>query len=200
MDHQKALRDHDNIKSPTLPCKHLPVPIKMTTVVLVPGSFAPADIYTEFVEVLGRNGLETVVIDTPSVGRREGKGPATMTDDVNEISKVVSPLLDQGKEVILVAHSYGGIPTTQSLEKLSQKARSAEGKPGGVKKVVYLTAVILQAGSSNFELFGGKLPDFVSVNVSTFSSQERWLLSICLRHTGRLYEPLGRGKCPAYIF
>lgn len=68
--------------------------------------------------------------------------------------------------MILFAHSYGGIPTTQSLERLSQKARSAEGKSGGVKKVVYLTALILQVGSSNFELFGGNMPDFVSVSVS----------------------------------
>lgn len=142
----------------------------MATLVLVPGSFAPADIYSDFVEVLTKNGVETIVIDTPSVGRREGKGPATMTDDVNAISKVVSPLLDQGKEVVLVAHSYGGIPTTQSLETLSQKARSAQGKSGGVRKIVYLTAVVLQVGTSNFELFGGIMPDFVSVTVSEFLS------------------------------
>lgn len=138
----------------------------MATIVIVPGSFAPADLYTEFVGVLSKHGLETLVVDTPSVGRREGKDPATMTDDADEITRVVLPLVDQGKEVILVAHSYGGIPTTQSLEKLSQKARSAQGKSGGVKKVVYLTAVILQAGSSNFELFGGNMPEWVTVNVS----------------------------------
>jgi alpha-beta hydrolase superfamily lysophospholipase len=171
--HLKVLRDHEHYQSfnySTLLCKNVLAPIKMATIVFVPGSFAPADIYTEFVEVLTKHGLETVVVNTPSVGRREGKGPATMTDDVDEISNVVVPLIDQGKEVILVAHSYGGIPTTQSLEKLSQKARSAEGKSGGVKKVVYLTAVILQVGSSNFELFGENMPDFVSVRVSSFSS------------------------------
>ncbi|KAK5065026.1 hypothetical protein LTR84_000861 [Exophiala bonariae] len=135
----------------------------MAIIVLVPGSFAPADLYTDFVEVIAKAGLETVVVDTPSVGRREGKGPATMTDDANEISRVVSPLIDQGKEVVLVAHSYGGIPTTQSLERLSPKARGAQGKSGGVLKVIYLTAVVLQVGMSNFELFGGTMPDFVSV-------------------------------------
>jgi len=138
----------------------------MATIVLVPGSFAPADLYTEFAGVLAKHGLETSVIDTPSVGRREGKAPATMTEDADEIKRVVLPLIDQGKEVVLVAHSYGGIPTTQSLETLSQKARSAQGKSGGVKKVVYMTAVILQAGVSNFELFGGSMPEWVSVNVN----------------------------------
>lgn len=72
--------------------------------------------------------------------------------------------------MVLVAHSYGGIPTTQSLETLSQKARSAQGKSGGVRKIVYLTAVVLQVGTSNFELFGGIMPDFVSVTVSEFLS------------------------------
>lgn len=139
----------------------------MATIVFVPGSFAPVDLYTDFVGVLEKNGLEIVLVDTPSVGRREGKPPATMTDDVNEISEVVLRLMDQGKEVILVTHSYGGIPGTQSLEKLSRKARGAEGKKGGIRKVVYLTSVVLQVGVSNFDLFGSNFPDFVTVSVSS---------------------------------
>lgn len=175
----------------------------MATIVLVPGSFAPAALYADFVEVLKKAGLDTIVVDTPSVGRREGKGPATMTDDANEISKVVLPLVDQGKEVVLVAHSYGGIPTTQSLETLSQKARSAQGKSGGVRKVVYLTAVVLQAGMSNFELFGGAMPDFVSVNVSiskvrfstrNFPGLSRSCSFVADDNPGRLHESLGRGQ------
>lgn len=138
----------------------------MATVAIVPGSFSRPVSYQTLSDKLTQHGIQSVIIDLPSVGRRDGKPPGTMTDDVNEISRVVSALADEGKEVILMTHSYGGIPGTQSLEKLSHKARSSEGKPGGVKKVVYLTSVILQVGVSNFEMSGGALPDFVTVGVS----------------------------------
>ncbi|KAM5345129.1 hypothetical protein ACJ41O_010991 [Fusarium nematophilum] len=112
----------------------------MAVVVIVPGSFAPAKHYSVLTNSLAENGVESVVIDTPSVGRREGLPPQTMSDDVNEIVRAASKLLDEGKDVILMTHSYGGIPGTQSLEKLSRKARSAAGQSGGVDKIIYLTS------------------------------------------------------------
>ncbi|UZP38422.1 hypothetical protein NXS19_006238 [Fusarium pseudograminearum] len=100
------------------------------TLVIVPGSFAPAKI-------------------TPSVGRKEGRPPATMSDDAQEISNVVSKLLDEGQDVVLMTHSYGG-------------SRSG-GKKGGIEKLVYLTSMVLQPGTSNLEAFGGALPDFLTM-------------------------------------
>lgn len=137
----------------------------MATIAIVPGSFSPAHCYTTLTDRLTQHGVQSVVIDLPSVGRRDGKPPGTMTDDVNEISRVVSALADDGKEVILMTHSYGGIPGTQSLENLSHKARSSEGKPGGIKQVVYLTSVLVQVGVSNFDLFGDNFPDSVTIKV-----------------------------------
>ncbi|KAJ3550350.1 hypothetical protein NM208_g27 [Fusarium decemcellulare] len=136
----------------------------MSVVVIVPGSFAPAKHYNSYVQNLAQHGIEAVVVDTPSVGRREGLPPATMSDDVNEIVKVVEGLLDDGKDVVIITHSYGGIPGTQSLEKLSRKQRSATGKTGGVDKIIYLASVVLQPGTANLDLFGPNLPDFLTVN------------------------------------
>jgi surfactin synthase thioesterase subunit len=96
----------------------------MATLVIIPGSFASTTSYKTFTDSLSRNVVESEVIDTPSVGRREG-GPKTMSDDAAEITRVASTLLNRGKEVVLMTHSYGGIPGTQSLEKLSRKAREA---------------------------------------------------------------------------
>ncbi|RBA18001.1 hypothetical protein FPRO05_11019 [Fusarium proliferatum] len=110
------------------------------TVVIVPGSFAPSKHYRVFTESLERHGIDSRVIDTPSVGKRGNLPPATMSDDADEITNVVSKLLGEGKEVILMTHSYGGIPGTQSLSKLSRKAREAGGKQGGVDKIIYLAS------------------------------------------------------------
>lgn len=143
--------------------------VKMATVVIVPGSFSPPTSYNVFAGKLAQEGIASAIVDLPSVGRREGKPPQTMSDDVSEISRVVSRLADEGKEVILMTHSYGGIPGTQSLETLSHKARSSEGKPGGIKKIVYLTSVILSVGVSNLDTFGGSAPDFLTVEVGVTS-------------------------------
>lgn len=133
------------------------------TLVIVPGSFAPTKMYDGFVETLKGHDIRTVVVSTPSVGRKEGRPPATMSDDAQEISNVVSKLLDEGEDVVLMTHSYGGIPGTESLKNISRKAREAEGKKGGIEKLVYLTSMVLQPGTSNLEAFGGALPDFLTM-------------------------------------
>lgn len=145
-----------------------------TTLVVVPGSFAPAHLYDGFVESLNRQNVKAVVISTPSVGRKEV--PATMSDDTQEITNVVSKLLDEGKRVVLMTHSYGGIPGTESLKNISRKAREAQGKEGGVDRIIYLTSVVLQPGTSNFDAFSGGFPAFLTVEVN---EKQRKMLRTC---------------------
>ncbi|KAF4334620.1 fc receptor [Fusarium beomiforme] len=97
----------------------------------------------------------------PSVGRREGKPPATLTDDVNEIISVVEKLLDQDQDIILLAHSYSGVPATQCLETLSRKVPEVEGKKGGVSMIIYMAAVALPVGGSVLSLL--EAPDFLKI-------------------------------------
>ncbi|KAI9147425.1 putative hydrolase R7 [Paramyrothecium foliicola] len=132
--------------------------------VLVPGSFAPTKLYDVFTETLRSHGIESKVVDTPSVGIREDLGPQSMSDDVTEIVKVVSEVLDKGKKVVLMTHSYGGIPGTQSLQQLSRVSRESAGKQGGVEKIIYLTAIVPPVGMGNLDLFGSNLPDFLTID------------------------------------
>jgi len=143
----------------------------MATVVIIPGSFATPTLYEPLTQSLARDGVQSQIVDLPSVGRREGKEPATMTDDVNEISSVVEKLLDEDKDVVLLAHSYGGVPATQCLEKLSQKARQAEGKKSGVSKIVYLAGVALPVGGSVMSLL--QPPEFLIIEVRSISLSSR---------------------------
>jgi pimeloyl-ACP methyl ester carboxylesterase len=134
------------------------------TLVIVPGSFATPAMYDGFIAHLKKSGVEDVrIVHTPSVGPFDDRKPGNVSDDVAAITKVVDEALSEGKEVTLIAHSYGGIPTSQSLKQLGAVNRS-DGK--GVKKVIYLASVILQEGVSNFELFGNNLPDFLKKHVS----------------------------------
>lgn len=133
----------------------------MATIVLVPGSFAPASMYDSFTKKVRDSGIDIRVVPTRTVGRWEGKPPGTVEDDVKQIEEVVNGVLNEGKEVVLVAHSYGGIPSSESLKTLAAKNRGGK----GVQKMVYLASVLLPLGVSNFELFG-QMPPFVTQGVS----------------------------------
>jgi hypothetical protein len=141
---------------------------QLPVLVFVPGSFAPVHLYAGWVESLSRHGITSQLVDTPSVGKRENLGPQTMSDDVEAIVKVVSQQFEEGRRVVLMTHSYGGIPGTQSLKQLSRVAREADGKSGGIEKIIYLTSVVPPVGVSNLDIFGSNTPDFLSVGVCIY--------------------------------
>lgn len=134
--------------------------------VIVPGSFAPATLYDDFAKLLTQNGLDVRVVNTPSVGRRDPEPAGTMSDDAAEIERVVTGIFDEGRDAVIMAHSYGGVPTSQSMQTLSRKNRQGR----AIEKVIYLSAVILPEGTDNMTLSGGKLPDWVKMDVSTHLS------------------------------
>jgi pimeloyl-ACP methyl ester carboxylesterase len=134
-----------------------------STVVVVPGSFSPSILYSDIIDQLSAHGYEAVAVNLPSVGRRNKAPPATMTDDANHIRSVTIELADQGKEIVLVMHSYGGIAGTESAKGLARSDREAEGKIGGIISLVYLTAIIPRIGSP---FLIGPLPDYAHVIVS----------------------------------
>lgn len=150
----------------------------MTVIAIIPGSFAPALMYNDFVDGLKQHGIRSVAIELPSVGHREGRPAQTMTDDKNEIIRVVGGLLDDGEDVVIMCHSYSGVPTSQSLEKLSEKARKAEGKKG-VRTVVYTTSVILPVGASMFEGFmSSGAPSSITVDVCLYNTSKAEFLAL----------------------
>jgi pimeloyl-ACP methyl ester carboxylesterase len=135
-----------------------------TVLVFVPGSFGSVKMYNEFADSLTRHGIRFHIVDTPSVGRREGLPPQTMSDDAAAIVKVANKELALGNEVVLMTHSYGGIPGTQSLQELSRVSREAKGLKGGIDKIIYLTSVVPPVGVANLEIFGSDIPDWLTIN------------------------------------
>jgi hypothetical protein len=71
-----------------------------------------------------------------------------MYDDAAYIAGEAEKLADEGKDVILVPHSYGGVPTSQSTKGLSKKERQEVGKPGGIVSIAYLTCLTPALGQT----------------------------------------------------
>ncbi|KAI0421083.1 Alpha/beta hydrolase fold-1 [Xylaria grammica] len=123
------------------------------TIVLIPGSFALPEYYKGIVDGVVANGLEIHALHLPSVGTgpnegREGDVLPTLYDDAAHIAEEITRLADNGEDVILVTHSYGGAPGTQSVKGLAKKAREAEGKPGGLIRLAYLTSLVPSVGQT----------------------------------------------------
>jgi len=135
------------------------------TLILVPGSFARADLYDTFVEKMKPNGLEFEVVDLPSTMNRSPEAPATVADDAAAIQAVASKYIEQGKEVHIHTHSYGGIPGTESIKGISKSAREARGLKGGVCRIVYTTALAVPVGVGLKDGMGDHFPDFITVQV-----------------------------------
>ena len=106
-----------------------------------------------------------MLVDLPSAGAHPGH--VDNSQDVGAIRTIITNLANDGKEVLLVMHSGGGIPGSLAVEGLGIKDRKAEGKKGGVVRVFYIGLLLPELGKSIFETFmtvltGADLdPDFV---------------------------------------
>ncbi len=110
-------------------------------------------------------GYEAFVYDLPSASRKPPQEAATLADDAELFNRQATLLADQGKEVVLLPHSYGGLVASECVKGLSKAEREAAGKRGCVSKVVFLTSVVPPVGESLQSLMGTLLPDFIKVDV-----------------------------------
>lgn len=77
-----------------------------------------------------------------------------MYDDAAFIAAEAEKLADEGKDVILVAHSYGGVPTTESVKGLSKQERQKQGKKGGIVRIAYVTSIVPAVGMAAMQVLG----------------------------------------------
>lgn len=109
-------------------------------VLIIPGSFAPSTFYVPLRERVQSLGYDGYILPLQTVGLRPSP-PPSMMDDAAFIRTEVKKLVDQEQEVILLAHSYGGVPMSQSTKGLTIAERAECGSKGGIKHLIYSSAV-----------------------------------------------------------
>ncbi|GJC83264.1 hypothetical protein CT0861_06105 [Colletotrichum tofieldiae] len=124
------------------------------TFVLAPGAWHKAACYSPAQQILESQGYSVEAVEYPSVGAE----PPTkgLNDDAAAVRSVLQRLADEGKEIVLVVHSYGGLVGANAVKGLGYKQRAKEGKKGGVVTFVYLTAFVVPAGKCIREMLGGQ--------------------------------------------
>ncbi|KAG5762081.1 hypothetical protein H9Q69_009571 [Fusarium xylarioides] len=134
-------------------------------VVIVPASFAPPSLYSKLVQSLSQYALETTVIGLPSVGFRDTLPAASMEEDAEHIKTVTTKLADEGHDIILAMHSYGGICGTESTAGLPRTERQVAGKPGGIVHLIYISSPVPEIGGSVKTMMGDNMPCFMKLEV-----------------------------------
>ncbi|GAW22174.1 hypothetical protein ANO14919_117090 [Xylariales sp. No.14919] len=119
------------------------------SMLIVPAASALPLLYDTVVQGVARHGYDIKVLHIPSLGLETGVRagePPNMYDDAAFIAAHVVALADSGHDVLLITHSYGGTPATESIRGLSKSERLKQGKNGGVVGLAYMTSLVPEVG------------------------------------------------------
>ncbi|TQV91026.1 alpha/beta hydrolase superfamily protein [Cordyceps javanica] len=113
------------------------------TILLVHGAWHGPWCWKFQIPELQKAGYDVETAHLPSARGVAGK---TQPDDVEAVRSVLDPLLEAGKRVVVLAHSYGGPIGSAAVLGRSERERAAKQLPGGVVGLVCLCAFILPGG------------------------------------------------------
>lgn len=123
---------------------------------LLHGAFHWSDCFDSIAPLLKNAGYSVHnTTQFPSTGHGSS---STLQMDIDAVRAALLQILEgdpgqnNGKDCVLVMHSYGAIPAVQALQGLSSKERGA-GRTA-VVKLVYLTCNIPRVGESHLQQYG----------------------------------------------
>ncbi|KAF4981772.1 hypothetical protein FZEAL_2494 [Fusarium zealandicum] len=123
-------------------------------IVFAPGAWHTPDCFDLVRNALHARGWSTEAVAYPSVGAEPPvKG---LADDAAALRSTLQGLVDQGSQIVLVVHSYGGLVGANAVEGLGYQQRKAQGLSGGVVMFVYLAAFVTPLGKCIKEMLGGQ--------------------------------------------
>ncbi|KAJ3571711.1 hypothetical protein NPX13_g5283 [Xylaria arbuscula] len=120
-------------------------------VVLVPGAFHTPAHFEVFRAALEEQGYEAYAPRLPTLGQTG----VTCIDDAKAVQNAVEKRMDEGKQFIVVAHSYGGIPGCAAVKGFTVHERAAAGKRGGFRSILFIAAFALPEPNDLLAAFGG---------------------------------------------
>ena len=135
------------------------------TILIIPGAFLHPSCFDTFVSHLHRAGYPTFVATVPSSNPSSPETTTCVSDTLFLREKYLIPLIDdEGKDVLLLLHSYGGLIGGAAACGFSVTQRAAAGKLGGVIGLAYLSGNIVGEGVPMLQIVGGEFPPFIKTD------------------------------------
>jgi pimeloyl-ACP methyl ester carboxylesterase len=112
--------------------------------VLLHGAWHTPRCWSQIVLKLEKAGYESIAPALPS----SGSVPPTSdwTADVDIIRRTVSDLVEKGRDVIVVMHSFSGMTGGTALAGLEKESRVSKQLEGGVVRLIYVVAFLVPEG------------------------------------------------------
>ncbi|RYP60159.1 hypothetical protein DL769_008252 [Monosporascus sp. CRB-8-3] len=114
-----------------------------------------------------------------------GNTPEVNPDSEYLRTHVLEPMLEEGRDIVIFMHSYGGVYGPESLEGISKKEREAKGLKGGVIAIIFNAAVIAPKGTTAIAAMGldsVNLPEWVAHDATGLVAFEKERAKAMLFH------------------
>lgn len=131
------------------------------TIVFVHGAWHNPSCWDATRKELEKHSYSSVAPSLPSVGR--SPSVTSHHEDTAVVRKELERLVvSEGKEVVLVMHSYGGIAGSEAVNGLEKAGRKEK---GGVISALFIAAFLVPKGNSLLGMFDNQLPPYLFLNV-----------------------------------
>ena len=149
------------------------------TILIIHGSWHQPAHYQILVDAFQSAGYDCICPLLPSFNAPTAD--IGVKQDSATIRRAIEHLLAQGRELIVLGHSYGGVIMSEALTPgYDIRARSLVGLRGGIIGLLFICAFVLLPGQSLCTALGGELPPFIPQDVSS--------CSFLLLRSRRVYE------------
>jgi alpha-beta hydrolase superfamily lysophospholipase len=118
-------------------------------IVIIPGGFHRPSHYDLLSSPLRDQGYTVLSIALVVCGDADVDPEATAADDVQKIHEQLLPLLDGGREAVVVAHSYGSLPATACIRGQTMEDRASRGLRGGIVGALWIAGFSFPARGKN---------------------------------------------------
>ena len=145
--------------------------------VLVPGAYHTSECWDPVAAALRSRGHLVNALTLPSVGAIPPR--ENFDADVATIRDAATRFADEGRDVVVVLHSWGGVPGGEAAGAVAKQEREKKGLKGGVVRLVLVMSFIVPEG---FQVLDRSKPPKgrSGINVDYDVSSKRFVSLACV--------------------
>ena len=147
--------------------------MQLPTILFFAGAFADPSCFDDLTGYFHKAGYPTAYAHVETLNASHPDRVSTSLDAEVTRREALLPLVEAGKDVVIFAHSYGGVVGGAAAAGLSKRQRYFKKRPGGVIGFVYLAGNIVGKGSTLLEGVGGAYPPFIKQDTVGSRFQQR---------------------------